>query len=350
VSALWHEDISGWKLLAPVGFPTEQELHSLVEDAPHVLPLSGSPRLVVVGREVALGGGSADLVAMKPTGRLVVIEAKLRRNPEARRAVVAQILAYAAHLYGLNRETVEREILGDHLRTRGYTSLADAVAHDNENGLFDPEGFGDALSAGLEKGRFRLILVLDDAPPDLARLVGYLEAMTPELVIDLVTVAQYTIGDSRVLVPQRVEPERVVSEALAPRAQATYRTPGTAEFRTWIRDLPAHRQRPLTRLADWVETLEDEGLVRAFTSHGKTGNKNLIPVLRGYDAGLVTVWSNASLWIYPKALQRLAPSRLQEIERLASGDLSKAVPEPSAELLAALTEAHRDAAAGVKSD
>jgi hypothetical protein len=89
VTALWRSDGSGWGLLAAAGFPDEAALHGLVEEAPQLLPLSGAPQLVVVGREVPLGGGYADLVAVEASGRMAVIEVKLARNSEARRAVVA---------------------------------------------------------------------------------------------------------------------------------------------------------------------------------------------------------------------------------------------------------------------
>lgn len=74
MTALWRNDGSGWGLLAPGGFPDEAALHELVEEAPQLLPLSGAPRLVVVGREVPLGGGFADLIAVERSGRMAVIE------------------------------------------------------------------------------------------------------------------------------------------------------------------------------------------------------------------------------------------------------------------------------------
>ena len=61
MTALWENNGDGWRLVAPSGFPDEATLHDLVEEAPHLLPLSGSPSLVIVGREMSLGGGSADL-------------------------------------------------------------------------------------------------------------------------------------------------------------------------------------------------------------------------------------------------------------------------------------------------
>lgn len=134
MTALWHNHGSGWRALASAGFPDEAALHTLVEGAPQLLPLSGSPRLVVVGREVRLGSGYADLVAVEPSGRLAVIEVKLASNAKARRAVVAQVLTYAAVIYGLDVETLERDILGKQLHERGYDSLVGAMSANDQEG------------------------------------------------------------------------------------------------------------------------------------------------------------------------------------------------------------------------
>jgi hypothetical protein len=63
MSAIWRRDADEWRPLLASNFANEEALHDLVEEAPHLLPLSGDPALVVVGREVALGSGYADLVA-----------------------------------------------------------------------------------------------------------------------------------------------------------------------------------------------------------------------------------------------------------------------------------------------
>src|SRR5215216_7741637 len=189
MAAIWQSDGTGWRLLAPTGFPDEQTLHDLVEETPQILPLAGDPRLVVIGKEVRLGNGSADLLAVEPSGRLVVAEIKLSSNAEARRAIVAQILTYAAYLKGLSSNVVERDLLGRHLRDRGYESLQDALASNDQEGSFDPEIFSDGLTESLSQGHFRLVLVLDEAPQELVTLVGYLESVTDDLLIDLITVS-----------------------------------------------------------------------------------------------------------------------------------------------------------------
>jgi RecB family endonuclease NucS len=67
----------GWELLTPTGFPAERTLQELVAKAPDLLPLAGTPRIVVLGREVLLGSGYVDVLAVEAGGRPVVIEVKL---------------------------------------------------------------------------------------------------------------------------------------------------------------------------------------------------------------------------------------------------------------------------------
>jgi RecB family endonuclease NucS len=123
MTAIWQQGEQGWGLLEPVGFEDEAALHALVADAPQVLPLSGTPRVVVLGSEVRIGSGTADLLAIEPSGRRVIIEVKLAKNAEARRAVVAQILTYAAYLRGTSRESFEQDVVAGHLAKRHYTGV-----------------------------------------------------------------------------------------------------------------------------------------------------------------------------------------------------------------------------------
>src|SRR5439155_18213617 len=127
----------------------------------------------------------------------------LARNAEARRAVVAQVLAYAAYLHGLDPSVLEKGVLGSHLQARNYDSLSAAVATNDQEGSFDSETFGRGLIDSLKDGRFRLVLVLDEAPAELVRLVGYLAAVADRILIDLVTVSAYDVDGSQILVPQR---------------------------------------------------------------------------------------------------------------------------------------------------
>lgn len=357
MTAIWKAATDGWELLEAAGFPDEATLQRLVAETPALLPLSGSPQLEVVGREVLLGGGYADLLAVETSGRLAVIEVKLARNSEARRAVVAQVLAYAAVLYGLSVERLETEILAQHLATRDYASLADAARQLEQTASFDEEAFTQALAESLRRGSFRLVLVLDEAPAELIRLAGYLQAITDTLVvIDLITVTSYDVAGTQILVPQRIDPEHVQQETAEPaeRSRAATGTliAGGEPFLAALQREPADRQPPLRRLHDWAVSLQDQGLARLATYFGKRGEVTLLPRLQPGNAGLVTIWNwngTGYLSVWRSVFERRAPESIATVERLiAPVPLGKGntVTQVSDQLLDALTQAYRSAAQG----
>jgi hypothetical protein len=354
MTAIWQNDGTGWRLSAPVGFPDEQTLHDLVEETPQILPLAGDPTLVVVGKEVGLGNGYADIVAVEPSGRLAVVDFKLSRNAEARRAVVAQVLTYAAHLKGLSPEAVERDVLGRHLRDRGYESLQGAVASNDQEGSFDPTTFSEGLAECLSQGHFRLVIVLDEAPQELVTLVGYLESVTQELLIDLIAVSAYEVGGSRVLVPQRVDAERPNTETSPPKQHPPRPegrlVDGSDDFAEAIEQSPQEHRPGLRRLCEWAVSLEREGLVHLSTYHGVAHRWTLLPRLRTENAGLVTIWNDggAYLQFWRSVFERRAPETLSRVERIAPVQIGQGntTREVSDGLLEALTDAYREAAAG----
>jgi hypothetical protein len=353
---IWTNDGAGWQLLATTGFPDEAALNSLVEQAPQILPLAGSPRLIVLGREVLLGNGYADLIAVEPSGRLAIIEVKLARNAEARWAIVAQVLTYAAYLSGLDSAILERDILGRHLRERGYADLAGAVASNDQEGSFDASAFAEGLAGSLAQGRFRLVLVLDNAPEELVRLIGYLEAVTADrLLIDLVTVASYRIGGSEVIVPRRVEAERRLIErrpATPGPSEATGRLiEGVEDFDASIEAVREEQRPALQRLRDWAVALQREGLVQLQTYHMKGQNRlSLLPRLPDEGVGLVTIYNyngTPSLQVFRRVFERRSPNGLARLEAIIAPDTlgqGTTVRNIRDDLLDALTDAYREAA------
>lgn len=286
MTAIWAEENGSWALLGPTGFPNEASLHEIVTRSPELLPLSGSPSLTVIGREVLLGSGYADVVAIESTGRPVVIEVKLRNNTESRRAVVAQVLAYASALFGLTRQELEREVLARHLRGR---TLLDVVreSETTQEGV-DPEAFADELARSLRGGGFRLVLVLDEVPDELVTLVGYLESVTETLTVDLVTVTAYELDGRRIVVPQLVtpEPSRPATEDVledqraAGPARRGQQILGVQGFEEAIENAPAEFRPDLRRLSALGRRIESEALAEVYTYFGKRGEVTLLPRLR----------------------------------------------------------------------
>jgi hypothetical protein len=206
VSAIWMEEMGGaWSLQPPAGYANEQALHDIVMSTPQLLPLSGTPDITVIGREVPLpASGFADVLAVEPDGRPVIIEVKLRNNAESRRAVIAQALSYAASLHGLSRRDFEEGVLARHLEGQSLFDVVRGTLQDE--GLIQSD-FDTSLEEHLAAGSFRVVIVLDEAPPELINLVGYLEAVTTGLSLDLIAVTSYAIGGHRIAVPRRLDPE-----------------------------------------------------------------------------------------------------------------------------------------------
>jgi hypothetical protein len=353
MTAIWEASGDGWKVATPTGFATEAALHDLVEQSPQLLPLSGAPTITVLGREVRLGAGYADLVGVEATGRPVIIEVKLAYNAEARRAVIAQILTYAAALYGIGLAAFEDDVLGKHLRERGHSSIFDAATATDQVGVIDRAPFEAVLSESLKAGEFRLVIVLDEAPPELLRLIAYLEAVADRLTIDLITVRRYGIAGSAILVPQRVEPERhdveTPATAIARRSEG-YAVDGPQDFIDRIASAREADRELLTKLADWAGQLQAEGLVQLTTYHGKDDLRlTLLPRLPSEKAGLVTIWNDngGSLGFYKSVFERCAPQALVRVnELLAPGEVGQgnATRNVTDELLDVLTSAYREAA------
>ena len=348
MSGIWTEDGDGWTLSPPEGFRDEATLHGLIEQTPEMLPLSGAPPLLILGREVPLGSGYADLVGVETSGRPVIIEVKLAQNNEARRAVVAQILAYAANLHGTTREQLE-DRFGESLKKRGHESLVDAVQSVQENPLDDDE-FTAALDEHLREGRFRLVFVLDTVPTELMTLVAYLEHVTDKLVIDLIAVNSFDVGGAAVVLPQRVTPERhEVTVEKTRRKESGTLYPGSEKFEAMISRASPESHEALRRLLRWARGLERSGFVNLSTYEGVGAKRyTLLPRLGVGGVGLVTIWNDGGAYVqfWRSVFERRAPGFIERIEELSGIRVGKgnSTQDISDELLNALTEAYAEAA------
>ena len=94
---------------------SENDLGDLLFAHPVMLPIQdidpGFGRIVPVAKELVIPDvGRVDALLVDEYGKLIVVEAKLWRNPQARREVVAQILDYARELARFTYEDLQRQI------------------------------------------------------------------------------------------------------------------------------------------------------------------------------------------------------------------------------------------------
>lgn len=356
MSGIWTKTESGWRVVPSRSFDNEGELHDLVEGNIHMLPLAGSPRLFVLGREVPLGRGYADLLAVEESGRPVVVEVKLARSPEAKRAIVAQVLSYAAYLQGYDVLSLSNGPLRNSLTRSGHESILQAVkAQDQENAV-DSDSFGASMQEYLDRGIYRLVLILDETSVELERIAAYLDAVTTHaLTIDLITFSIYKVNGAEVAMPQRISPDlsSITDTAMAvPSKRASKRRlweEGSGAFVDSLAGIDGDEKAEFDRLLNWAEQIAELPGVNLSTSTGVNRNRfTLLPRFAAEKAGLVTIWNDNRkpyIQFWRSMFERQAPDSIQSVEQAAGVEIGQGntVSGASQALLDALTAAYREA-------
>ena len=163
--------------------------------SPSLLP--GETPLVVVDEFIIPEVGSIDLLGVGIGGEITVVECKLRANPEIRREVVGQVLAYAGGLWRMKYD----DFAATFARRAGGKSLLTAVSEVADSPL-DDEEFRQALTQRLESGAFRLVITVDEITPELKTIVEYLNEHTLSSVHVLALELSYASEDDfELLIP-----------------------------------------------------------------------------------------------------------------------------------------------------
>ena len=167
-------------------------------------------QLVPLCRELNLNDGIRnlflDILAITETGRLILIECKLWKNPQARREVLAQAFEYASLLQSLS-----------------YSDLSSKLRRHIDSGSEDPIIFAlrsagisvdeslliSRIDQGMKKGNFHVVIAGDGIRTDLVNLVNSpaMTGMTADL--SLLEIAVHQDGEDKTLlspsVPQEIE-------------------------------------------------------------------------------------------------------------------------------------------------
>ena len=158
------------------GTNSEDWLQALIFEHPELLPIAqiepGFGTIVPIGREVPCSHGSIDNLYVTPSGEIVLVEAKLWRNVQARREVVAQALDYVSSLMTMGYEAFEAAV-----RTANRSlerSLYEQVA-DRPDAI-DEAAFVDAVSANLARGRLLVIALGDGIRQEAEALASLLHS------------------------------------------------------------------------------------------------------------------------------------------------------------------------------
>lgn len=170
------------------------------------------PGLLLIRREMGVpskGGGAAsfslDHLFIDANAVPILVEVKRSSDTRIRREVVGQMLDYVANAVTYWPVAGLREALAKTAEKAGSPSpaeLVSALAPD-----LDVEEFWRRVEENLRGGRVRLLFVADVLPPELVRVIEFLnEQMNPAEVlgVELRQYRQGSDGQDRVLVPRVV--------------------------------------------------------------------------------------------------------------------------------------------------
>lgn len=186
----------------------EDWLQDLLFNHPESLPLleidPAFSNPIPVVRELNTAAGPLDVLYVTPQGKLIVLEAKLWRNPEARRQVIGQILDYAKELSAWTLEDLEREVSRLRRKITGQATRIYDLVRDHPSALPEAD-FNDAMARCLRQGEFMLLIVGDGIRQGAASIAEFLERNgTLLFTFGLVEMAIYRTPEQDLLVCPRI--------------------------------------------------------------------------------------------------------------------------------------------------
>lgn len=164
----------------------EAWIQRLIEKSPSLLQSeeigSEFSDLVCIGREVKVGTGTSgyiDNLYVSATGHVVIVETKLFRNQESRRAVVAQVIDYAKDVQGWTLEDLDKVASEYTFHRRGQAfRVFDLMLEAGYLTVDDSARFTDAVNSSLENAEFLLLIVGDGIRSSVQKLAEFISGYT----------------------------------------------------------------------------------------------------------------------------------------------------------------------------
>lgn len=184
------------------GTKREAFIQDLIHRHPEVIPITeiepAFAPLVSICRELPTPAGFLDHLWLTPNGGIVLGEAKLFKNPEARREVVAQALDYARAISGWYYDDLQRAAASA-LRCPDFR-LWDSVKDVTD---LDEASFIDSVERRLRQSRFLILIIGDGIQEGVEALTNHLQLHAGLHVgLALVDLSLWKVGDGLLVVPR----------------------------------------------------------------------------------------------------------------------------------------------------
>jgi len=274
-------------------------------------------RWLLISREMGIpmeeGGGNwlaVDHLFLDQEGMPTFVEVKRSSDTRIRREVIGQMLDYAANAVKYWPPETIREKFEAKLEVRGQDP--EQILQEFLGEGIDSEDFWPQVQNNLVIGKIRMLFVADSVPPELQRIVEFLnEQMNPAEVL-AIEIKQFAGQDIQTLVP------RVIGQTAE--TQRTKRKPAKRKWdkESYFKEME-DRHGPdyanvATQILEWVEPK----VTRIWWGEGKELG-SFVPVLnhKGMDHQLFAVYTSGGVETYFQWYARKEPFidhlKLQEL-------------------------------------
>ena len=195
-----------------------------------------------------VGDWSLDHLLVDQRGVLTFVEAKLLQNPEARRAVIGQILDYAAYAAENWTNGRLKQLAQDYWRSQ-HKDLSEVL--NEAFGEIDLDAFWNDVELNLAQSRIRLIIVADELRPEVRRVIEFLNEQLRTIQIFGLEIRCFGEEPNAVIVPFLIGQTQAAAAQKVSTGGARNWT--VDELRTAYFELPDDRLgHRLTRILDWA--------------------------------------------------------------------------------------------------
>ena len=193
------------RVLTSEAFRYEEVLQNRIAEIPTLIPLAEVTDQdvdhVTIGHEWPAGTGAADVVLLGSDAVMTIVETKLKRNPESRREVIAQVLEYAAYVSEWTIIDVAKHA-GDFFKTANAApETANKTFDEVIAGLLEEtdqtvESFKASIEQNLRQKRIRLIVAVDEVGEQAQKIITFINSYS-SFDIYLLQISAYPDKDGR---------------------------------------------------------------------------------------------------------------------------------------------------------
>lgn len=304
-------------------YEAEHLLQTLIADHPHLLagdqmdPTSPR-RWLLVGRETAVpseeagsGRWALDHLFLDQEGIPTLVEVKRSTDTRIRREVVGQMLDYAANAVVYWPQWSIRSQF-EFACQSGALDPDDVVREWLGNDT-DAEAFWQDVTTNLQAGRIRMVFVADVIPPELRRIVEFLNGQMNPAEVLAVEVRQFVGEGLTALVPRVVGQTATAQMAKSNAAKASKQQWDEPSFFTHLRNEHGPDVAEVARsLYDWAAGLQ---LSFSWGQGGQYGSLTLAVSHHGLTARILSVWTYGRIEVKFSGLKNTGGGPFEAEER-----------------------------------